>query len=152
MCRSVLHKTLCRMRVLLVKEGYFGRPAFLFFKPHPNTRRSRVTAPADLEHRAPQKVGVRVKARVRVRPGVGFVWADVRVRLKLTTHVLDKVMCRTHLHIAAASRHVSGRRGGVAVRRDVAFLGWAIMYPHFHDAAVDIPGDIYVYMASPVAW
>ena len=50
----------------------FRPPGVFWGKRHHNTRRSRVTAPADLE--PPQTA--RVRARVRVRPGVRLVWAD----------------------------------------------------------------------------
>ena len=49
-------------------------------KRHRNTRRSRVTAPADLEppKRFWDGVRVRIRVGVRVRSGVGLVWADVQ--------------------------------------------------------------------------
>lgn len=70
MCRSGRHTTLCRMRVLLVKAGLSVAWSF-FQERHQNTRRSRVSGcPCRL--RAPRRVGV------RVRSGVGLVWAHVQ--------------------------------------------------------------------------
>ena len=55
--------------------------------------------------RATRRVGVRVRARVRVRvrvrPGVGICRA-MRARLRLTTRVLHKGLCRAVLHITGA--------------------------------------------------
>ena len=73
-------KFLCRMRVLLVKQGgSFGRPAFFgenaTEKGHQHTRRSRDCPCRPRAPRRTRRVGFRVRVRVRVR--VGLVWADV---------------------------------------------------------------------------
>ena len=75
MCRTDRHKTLCRMLVFLVEAGRgwpFDRPRLFKEKRHQNTRRSRVTALADLEP------STRVEVGARVMSGVGLVWADVQ--------------------------------------------------------------------------
>ena len=51
-CRTGRHKTLCKMRALLVKAGLSAARMFFMEKRRQNKRRSSVTAPADL---APRK-------------------------------------------------------------------------------------------------
>ena len=66
--------------VLLVETGF----SFLE-KSHQNTRRSRETAPADLE---PPK-GLGLGLGLGLGPGVGLVWSDVKVEISHT------VRCRS---------------------------------------------------------
>ena len=49
MCRTGLHKLLCRVRFLLVKAGLSAARRFFQGKYLQDMRRSRVTAPADPE-------------------------------------------------------------------------------------------------------
>ena len=74
MCRSGLHNFLSRVRIVLVIAGGVSRPPGFFWGKTSNTRRIRVTAPADLE--PPNGFGARVG--VWVRSGVGLVWADLQ--------------------------------------------------------------------------
>ena len=60
---------MCRMLVLLVEAGLSVVRIF-WENRHQNTRRSRVTAPADLE--PPKGVGLGLRL-----VWVGLVWADV---------------------------------------------------------------------------
>ena len=75
-CRTGRHKNYVQDAGLyvLVEAGLSAARGFVG-KLHQHTRRSRVTAPADLD---PPKVKVKVRVRVRDRSGVGLVWADVQ--------------------------------------------------------------------------
>ena len=84
----------------LIGRGWlFGRPEFFVGKTPPQHAAEPRGCP--WRPRAPQRVGLSVRVRVRVTSGVELVWADVQ-GWKLTTHVLHKVLCRLVLHITKA--------------------------------------------------
>ena len=62
MCSCIMHKTLCRMRT-----------AFFLGKRHPNTRRSRATAPAHLE--PPKGSGLGLGLGLGLGSGLGLGWS-----------------------------------------------------------------------------
>ena len=92
MCRGAVGtKLLCRMRVLLVKAGLSVARMCFLEKRHQNTRRrSRVVDPVDLE--PAEGLGL-------LGESWGRVGLNRRARLKLTTRVLHKVLCRPVLHL-----------------------------------------------------
>ena len=84
MCWAGRHKTLCRMRVILVKAGLSGVRVF-FGKTSPKY----AAEPRDRPYADPE-------------PPKGLGLGLVGVRLKLTTHVLHIFLCRPIKHIAEA--------------------------------------------------
>ena len=87
MCRGILQKSLCRMLVSLAEARLWGRPG-IWGKRHQNTRRSRVTAYANLE--PPKGLGVGFGFGFGLRLGSG--WSGPTCKVELTTHLLHKFL------------------------------------------------------------
>ena len=78
MCRCILHNTFCRMRVLLVKVDFSAARRFVE-KHHQNTRRSLVTAPADL---GPPK-GLGFGLGLGSGSGLGLGWSGSTCKVEI---------------------------------------------------------------------
>ena len=78
-CRSILHKTLCRMLALLVKAGLSATRRLK--KRRQNTRRSRVTAPADLE--PPKVLGFGFGFGLGLGSGLGLGWSGPSSKVEI---------------------------------------------------------------------
>ena len=95
--------------------GSSGRPAFFRQKRPQNKRRSRATAPADLE---PPKGFIQVRVRViGLGSGLGLGWSRPACKVEIEDTINtcpaqsfvqdNKVFCRTLLHMAGAELYTT---------------------------------------------
>ena len=75
MCSCTLHKTFVEDAGLIGQGGSFGRTAFLSGKRHQNTRRSYMTASADLE--PPTGLGFGIGS------GLGLGWSGSTCKVEI---------------------------------------------------------------------
>ena len=105
------------MRVLLAKAALSAARRYLE-KRHQNTRRSRVTAPVDLEPpeglgpcrpRAPRRVRVRVPVRDRVELGLG--WSGPTCKLEIDDmRPAESFVQDAPAHSGSRHRHTSTQK------------------------------------------